>query len=154
MRGFELFRWQLRTLWLVFRLIAFERLETLVAGVWWFLILVTALVVGGWTAAVLIVMGLLLHLPLRRFFVARRYGLILRGDRVEYAVPTEEGSVQRFETATVLRRMGHAQVEQNDAFAIAEPELYEGFFLVDDGSRNRVIPFEWVVSLETGELGG
>lgn len=146
---------QLTLLWLVFRVILFEKLPTLFAFTWWTLAFLIALMLGAFHWALFVgtlVCALLLCRFLIHRVVAKKYLLIRRGDSVEYSVPTEEEVMQRFETARVLHRMSREHVQKAGSFDADQLELYEEFFLVDTGKTNRVIPFDWIVSIETGEL--
>lgn len=144
----------LKTLWLVLRVILFERLETAFLLVWAFVIAITA-VACLWSdipVVTVIVAGIVLYWPLSRLARAKRHWLIRRGDRVEYSVPSDDDVIQRFETACILRPMEREYVAQTASFDVELLELYRHFYLVDTGKTNRIIPYEWIVAIDTGSL--
>lgn len=146
---------QLKLLWLVFRVILFEQLTPAFDVAWGFVTVVTAIVVAMEdmrTGLVVTVVGAVFYRPLKRYLLRNKQWLIRRGDSVEYSVPSDEDVMQRFETARVLRRMSREHVRRAGSFDADHLDFYEHFFLVDTGETNRVIPYEWIVSIETGEL--
>lgn len=137
---------------LVFRIFLFEKL-TAVVFVAWALMTLFAVSVASWfgVAATLtvVVAALLSYRPLQGFMLARKHLLIRRGDRVEYAPPGEGIEALGFEQATILRPITPENVVRTEQFDAEHLELYSRFFLVDDGTQNRVIPYEWIMAIET-----
>ena len=137
---------------LVFRIFLFEKL-TAVVFVAWMLVTLFAVSVASWfgavAAVVAVVAAVLFYRPLQGFFLARKYLLIRRGDRVEYAPPGAGIEELGFERATVLRSMTPENVAGTGQFDAEHLAFYSRFFLVDDGLKNRVIPYEWIMAIET-----
>lgn len=144
----------LKTLTLVFRVILYEKLSTVFMLLWWVMIGSIAIIGSSDWRIVLpvLVVGLLLYRPVWKMVLGGKYRLIRRGDTVEYSEPSESLSEQKFETAKVLRFMTAENVAASNMFDAEHLELYSHFYLVDSGKKNRVIPYEWIVSIETGEL--
>jgi hypothetical protein len=145
-----------KSLALVFRVILFEKFSLLLSLFWCFLFLLTALLSGFaalWFFAAVLAAALLLYRPFLRYALGKKYLLIRCGDRVEYALPDEEGAqTQSFGQATVLRSLSPQNAARTELFDAEQLELYDHFFLVDAGKKNRLIPCEWIIAIETGEL--
>lgn len=147
--------YQLTLLGLVFRVILFEKLSTVFALAWWAMAFIIALLLGAfhWTLFVgTLVSALVLCRLLIHRVIAKKYLLIRRGDRVEYADPDTTDMVQKFETARILRSLKPEHAAKTESVGAEELELYSHFFLVDTGKGNRLIPYEWITAIETGEL--
>jgi hypothetical protein len=148
-------RLYLKSLFLVFRIILFEKYSLVLSLFWWFLFLLSAGVSGFaslWLSAAVLAAALLAYRPFLRAALRKKYALIRCGDRVEYALPDEGTTMQPFERGTVLRSLSPRNAAKTERFDAGELELYDHFFLVDTGKKNRLIPYEWVIAIETGEL--
>jgi hypothetical protein len=80
-----------------------------------------------------------------------RYRLIRRGDRVEFAVPEAEAFAEQFATVKVLQYLNREGAEKTRLF---DPDLlpfYSRYYLVKNGKKNSVIPYEWIYSIEFDE---
>ena len=78
--------------------------------------------------------------------------LIRKGDRVEFAKDQQEGYVQKFESAKVLRKMRGEDVALSGLFDKELIALYSHFYLMEQEDKNIVVPYEWILSLEIEEL--
>jgi hypothetical protein len=139
---------------LVFRVILFEKLSTVFMLLWWVMIVSIAIIGSSeWMVVVgAIAAGLLLYRPVWKMVLGCKYRLVCRGDTVEYSEPSESFSEQKFETVKVLRFMTAENVAASESFEPEYLDLYRHFYLVDTGKKNRVIPYEWIMTIETGEL--
>lgn len=138
-------------LFLVFRIFLFESFTT-VWFVAWLLLTLFAVSVAAWfgtaAAVTVTIAALLLYRPLLGVLLARKYLLIRRGDGVEYAPPGEGIEARGFETGRVLRSLTPENVAKTERFDADHLELYSRFFLIDIGTKNLVIPYEWIVAIE------
>jgi hypothetical protein len=135
--------------------ILFEKLSTVFMLVWWVFAACTALMgsfIDGVVAVAVAAAALLLYRPVWKMVHEGKYRLIRRGDTVEFTEPSESLTDQKFETAKVLRFMTVENVAASEAFSPEYLELYSHFYLVESGDKNRVIPYEWIITIETGAL--
>lgn len=143
------------TLLLVVRAVLLEKTGTAVAVAWAVVSAATVSVAGlfGWTAAVVVAVAVLaVYRPLQRAAAANQYRLVRSGDAVEYAEPDETLAGQSFAVGRVLRRLSRANALKTGRFDADLLELYEHYYLLDTGEGNRLIPFEWIIAIETGSL--
>lgn len=148
-------RYYLKSLTLVLRVILFEKLSLVWAWGWWLTALLGAWIAGYaalWAFVAVLAAALLLYRPLQRYVLGRRHWLVRCGDRVEYALPDEGVQPQQFASGRVLRSLTPEHAAKTEQFDAEELALYEYFFLVEDGKRNRLIPAEWIIAIEAGEL--
>ena len=133
----------------------FEKFSLLMTLAWWLFSLLIALSFGcasPWFAAAVLAAALLLYRPFLGYALRRKYLLIRCGDSVEYALPGEGEAVQRFARGRVLRSLSPQHAARTERFDAEQLELYDRFFLVDAGKKNRLIPYDWIIAIETEAL--
>jgi len=73
--------------------------------------------------------------------------LIRKGDRVEYADPTEEDDKHMFKKADVVLKMRPAEVEKTKLISSELIQDNKHFYLVRAGEDVNVIAFDWIIGL-------
>lgn len=136
---------------LAIRVIVFEKYKRVVITIWW----VTALAVGYlvnslWCGSGFMVLAI--AVAMQRNYVRRmeqlKSRLIRIGDRIEFAKEEEDGYVQQFESARVLRKMRGEDVAISGFFSDEMVPFYSHFYLVEMEDKNAIIPYEWILSIE------
>ena len=151
----KLFWIYLTSMWLSIRLIMFEKFPLVLKIVWWIPLLVIALIahfILAWSEVVFLVLGFLLQKIFYRYMEPLKAYLICKDDRIEFAQDEQEGYIQKFESAKILRKMRGEDVALSGLFDKELIGLYSHFYLVEQEEKNIVIPYEWILSLEIKEF--
>lgn len=142
------------SLLLVMRVLLFEKYEEVVLYTWW-LVVVIAAVIFYWldyrVALGVIVFGFLAASWFRKSMQSLKPRLLRSGDRIEYVFPDAELSEQ-FRQAVMISPMPKEEVARRSLFDAGQIDEYSRFYLISAGKKNRVIPYEWIMGIEIGEL--
>ncbi len=145
--------WQtITSLGLSFRLVLFEKYRFVLLVLWWLFAFILAFVGRGIYLGVgLVVVGIAFFTQksFYRYMERFRSALIHLGDRVEFADDQQEGYIQKFEHGKVLRKMQGEDVLKTGLMSEEIVGLYQHFYLIEMQDKNVVIPFEWVLSLDS-----
>jgi membrane protein implicated in regulation of membrane protease activity len=143
----------LRTLFLAFRVIAFEKTDASVFVLW---AAVTIFAVAVFlmhslpSAAVALIVMAVLFFVIRGWARRNRFRLIRTADRVEYADADsgEHEYRQRFDTGVVLQRLNTEDVKRTGEYDTDLMEESRWFFVVRSPQKTRIVPSEWIVGIE------
>ena len=137
------------------RLIMFEKYALVSKVLWWMPLLSIALAahfIFAWSEVGVVMIGFLLQNKFYKLMEPMKAYLICKGDRVEFANDQQEGYVQKFESAKVLRKMRGEDVALSGLFEKELIDLYSHFYLMEQEEKNIVVPYEWILGLEIEEL--
>lgn len=151
----KLFLPYLDTLGFSLRFILFEKYKEALMLLWWGSAAAAAFVLKElWTGGIFIapVAAFVLQKRFYRLMGRSKSRLIRIGDSVEYAHAGDESCLQIFKSAKVLRKMRVEDAARTGLFPEEMLALYSHFYLVDMGKKNAVIPYEWILSIDPGEL--
>ena len=151
----ELFWLYLTSMWLSIRLIMFEKYPLVLKILWWMPLLSIALIahfIFPWSEMAVVLLGLLAQKRFYKFMEPMKAYLIYQGDRVEFANDQQDGYVQKFESAKVLRKMRGEDVALSGLFEKELIDLYSHFYLMEQEEKNIIVPYEWILGLEIEEL--
>ena len=151
----KLFWLYLTSMWLSIRLIMFEKYPLLLKILWWTPLLFLALLahfILPWSELAILLFGFLVQGKFYKMMEPLKALLIRKGDRVEFAQDQQEGYVQKFESAKVLRKMRGEDVALSGLFDKALITLYSHFYLMEQEDKNIVVPYEWILAIEIEEL--
>ncbi len=147
----KLFWTYITSLWLSIRLVLFEKYTFVLLVIWWLFAFIVAFGARQlYPGLGLVVVGLAFFSQkyVYRKLAGSRAWLIRRGDRIEFADDRQDGYVQQFEYAKVLQKMRGEDVAKTGLFEAELIPLYHHFYLVEMEDKNRIIPFEWILSLD------
>ena len=142
-------------MWFSIRLIMFEKYPLVIKSLWWMVVLSVALIahfILPWSEVVVVLVGLLSQKSFYRVMEPLKAHLIRKGDRVEFANDQQEGYVQKFESAKVLRKMRGEDVALSGLFEKDLIDLYSHFYLMEQEEKNIIVPYEWILGLEIEDL--
>ncbi len=152
-----MFKWwlYLRSIYLSFRVIAFDRFATTVA------ILLTFVAIFFISMAAVIDIYIAIFIGVALFF---SYGLILKlalrhkhrlikiGDEVEFTTHTDDNSLtQQFARGIVIDKLNQESVRQSKKFDDDFVDLYKNYFLIRSPKDVHITPSEQVVGIEIRE---
>ena len=143
------------SMWLSLRVVVFENYTTVITYTWWlftFIVAVAAHFIFFGSEVGVIVFALVFQKYVYVSMKKVKSKLIMRGDIVEFASDQDEGYVQHFKNAIVLRKMYAKDVKTTRLFSEALLPLYSHFYLVKLEDENAIIPYEWIVGLEIESL--
>ena len=138
-------------MWFSIRLIMFEKYSLLIKSLWWTLVFSVALIahfILPWSELAVVLLALLVQKRFYRVMEPLKAYLIRRGDRVEFAQDEQEGYVQKFESAKMLRKMQGEDVALSGLFEKELIDLYSHFYLMEQEDKNIIVPYEWILGLE------
>jgi len=147
----------LRTYWhllkgvlIVLRVMAFEKFTALFFFFYLLCALSVALVFSlvHWGAGVLTVLiALLIFTKILANVQFLKRALIRKGDRVEYADPSETDEKQIFKKADIVLKMRPAEIEKTKLISSELMEDNQHFYLVKVGEDVRAIAYDWIIGL-------
>ncbi|MGB5966108.1 MAG: hypothetical protein WBF77_07710 [Sulfurimonadaceae bacterium] len=147
----KLFWLYLSSMWLSIRLVLFEKYALVLTVLWWGLAFVLAFVLHGFgngSEFIVLAIAFLVQKRFYRFMEPSKSKLIRVGDRVEFAEDQEEGYIQKFKSAKVLRKMRGEDVAMTGLFSEELIPYYSHFYLIEMDDKNAVIPYEWILSID------
>jgi len=142
-------------MWLSIRLIIFEKYPLVMKILWWVPLLSIALIahfILPWSEMAVVLLGLLAQNMVYKLMEPMKAYLIRKGDRVEFAQDEQDGYVQKFESAKVLRKMRGEDVALSGLFDKELIGFYSHFYLMEQEDKNIVVPYEWILGLEIEAL--
>ena len=105
-----------------------------------------------WSEVAVVLLGFFAQNKFYRVMELLKAHLICKGDRVEFANDQQEGYVQKFESAKVLRKMRGEDVALSGLFEKDLIDLYSHFYLMEQEEKNIIVPYEWILGLEIEDL--
>ena len=144
----------IRSVSLALRTVVFAQFNLSMKVLWGVMVSILALLgyaVSVWVMISVLLLGALLY---RKFFALAskgRYRLVKKNDRIEYAPADEESMFQEFRIATVREHMRKEALAGGQLFDPDQLKYYTHFFLISDSEKSRLIPFEWIISIEVDE---
>ncbi|MEA3373357.1 MAG: hypothetical protein U9Q62_06660 [Campylobacterota bacterium] len=141
-------------LFLVMRVVLFERFEQVVLYGWWLLIATGALIfywLDYRVAVGVVVFGFLASSSAQKAMHSLKPVLLRSGDRIEYVLPDAELQEQ-FQQAVLISAIAKEEVAKRGLFDTEQIDEYLRFYLISSGKRTMAIPYEWIMGIEINDL--
>ncbi len=141
-------------MFLVIRVVLFEKYEQTIKYLWWILTFTVALIFY-WldyrvTVAVVLI-GFLSSSFIQKMMQSLKPLLLKSGDRVEYVKPDAELQEQ-FQQAGLISVIPKKEVLKRKLFDSEQIDEYDRFYLLAGKKKTFVIPYEWIIGIEISEL--
>lgn len=143
--------WQLlKGILVVLRVMVFEKFTPLFFFFYLLCVLSIALIVSliHWGAGIItLLVGLVLFTRILEKMQFLKRALIRKGDRIEYADPSEKDDKKIFKKAEIVLKMRPAEVEKSKLISAEFMEDNEHFYLVKEAKETKIIAYDWIIGL-------
>ncbi len=144
------------SMWLYIRLVLFEKYGFFMTLMLWVTTFVVAFILHGLyqgLGLLIVILAFAFQKKFYHYMESKKAALLRKGDRVEFAEGEEEGYVQKFNSGKILERMRGEDVLLTTLFDGELVPFYSHFYLIEMEDKNTIIPYEWILSIDTTELG-
>ena len=78
-----------------------------------------------------------------------RRKLLRLGDSIEFVKDSDEADFQTYVRATIIEKLPIASVKKSSLFNQELIDYYEHYYLIKIKKKTLIIPFEWIIAIET-----